>query len=148
MNKLLFWFCCLACLSACAFSTRMPYQVNSTPAGAQIYVNGVSMGIAPLQIELRCDKRWYCSAANSHCRWLPSDYAYEVTAIKENPELSQTKHVNPCRLKDPRQIHFELGSDAVASGSADVTANQKEKTTSPDDTGRALANSTNQGVSH
>jgi hypothetical protein len=114
MKKLLFWLCSVAYLSACAYSTRVPYQVNSTPPGAQIYVNDVSMGLAPVQIELACDKIWRCPAG-APCRWEFSDYVYEVTAYpaKDNPGPSQTKRVNPCQPEAPRQIHFDLGSDAV-----------------------------------
>jgi hypothetical protein len=110
VNKPLFWLCSVAFLSACAFSTRVPYQVNSNPPGAQIYVNGVSMGIAPTQIELRCDERWFCPADDPPCRWKDSDYVYEITAVKDNTGFSQTKHVNPCQIKAPGQIDFDIAS--------------------------------------
>lgn len=113
MKKLLFWLCSVACLSACAISARVPYQVNSTPPGAQLYVNGVSMGIAPIQIELACDKLWVCPASAT-CHWEFDDYAYEVTAYttKDNPGLSQTKHINPCQPEARAgQIYFDLGSE-------------------------------------
>jgi len=116
MKKLLFGLCSVAFLSACAISTRVPYQVNSTPPGAQIYVDGVSMGIAPIQIELACDKRWVCAAA-APCGWEFDDTVYEVTAhpTKDNPGLSQTKRVSACQLKAPSgHIYFDLGLDAVA----------------------------------
>ncbi len=116
MKKLLFGLCSVACLSACAISTPVPYQVNSTPPGAHIYVNGVSMGSAPVQVELACDKRWVCPA-DATCRWELEDYVYEVTAYpaEDNPGPSQTKHVNVCQLKAPAgQIDFDLGLDAVA----------------------------------
>ena len=116
MKKLLFALCSVACLSACAVSTPVPYQVNSIPPGAQIYVNGVLMGIAPIQIELACDKRWVCPA-NTLCHWEFDDYVYEVAAhpTTDNPGLSQTKRVDVCQQKDPAgQIDFAFGIDAVA----------------------------------
>jgi len=151
MKKLLFGLCSVACLSACAISTMVPYQVNSTPPGAQIDVNGVSMGIAPIQIELACIKRWVCPPGpHAHCRWEFDDYVYEVTAhpTKDNPGLSQTERVNVCQLKAPAaQINFDLRLDAVAPRQTiDVNANQKDKTTSLDDTRRTLESSRDQGM--
>ncbi|MEJ2695598.1 MAG: hypothetical protein P8013_03025 [Candidatus Sulfobium sp.] len=150
MKKILFWLCSVACLSACAFSTRVPYQVSSATPGAQIYVNGISMGIAPIQIELRCDKVWRCPAGGS-CSWELSDYVYEVAAqsSEDNSGLPQTKRVDPCQLKEgPGQIHFDVGSDAVASRPIDVNVNQNDKAISLDDTTRMLENSEDQGVLH
>ncbi len=112
MKKMLFWLCFGACLSACAVSARVPYQVTSTPPGAQIYVNGVSMGAAPVQIELACDKLWVCPD-KAPCGWEFSDHASEVTAYSagDNSDLSQTKRVIACRLKAPAgQISFDFGS--------------------------------------
>ena len=116
MKKLLFGLCSVACFSACAASITVPYQVSSTPPGAQIFVNGVSMGIAPIQIELACDKRWAC-VAGTPCGWDFIDAVYEVTANLNNdtPSLSQTQRVNACQLKaPPGHIHFDLGSDTFA----------------------------------
>ena len=141
MKKLLFGLCSAAYLSACAISSPVPYQVNSTPPGAQIYVNGVSMGIAPIQIELACDKHWFCRAESKTCGWEFDDYVYEVTANPtDNPGLPQTKRVNACQLKAPAgQIDFDLGPDAVAQRQpTDVNVNQNDKTTSLDDTIRTL----------
>jgi PEGA domain len=117
MKKLLFWLCSVACLSACAVSTRVPYQVTSTPPGAQIYVDGVSMGAAPVPIELACDKLWVCPA-DAPCRWEFSDDASEVTAYYpgDNSDLSQTKRVIACRPKAPAgQIYFDFGSEKKVS---------------------------------
>jgi len=148
MKKLLFVLCSVACLSACATSTKMPYQVNSTPPGAQIYVNGVSMGIAPIQIELACDKLWLCPAS-APCHWEFDDYVYEVTAHPtDNDGLSQTERVNVCQLKaQAGQIDFDLGPDAVAQRQTiDVNIVQSDKTTSLDDTGLTLESSPDQVV--
>ena len=109
MKKLLFGLCSVACFSACAASITVPYQVSSTPPGAQIFVNGVSMGIAPIQIELACDKRWVC-VAGIPCRWEFDDAVYEVIAHpnEDNPGPSQTKRINPCQLEVlPGNIYFE-----------------------------------------
>ncbi len=111
MKKLAIGLFSVACLSACAISTHVPYQVNSTPPGAQIYVDGISMGNAPIQIELACDKRWFCRAESNICGWVFDDYVYEVTAYpsKDNPGLTQTKRVDVCQLKAPAgQIHFDF----------------------------------------
>jgi len=150
MKKLLFGLCSVACLSACAISTPVPYQVNSTPPGAQIYVNGVSMGIAPIQIELACDKRWVCPAEAS-CRWEFNDYVYEVTAhpTEDNHGLPQTKRVNNvCQQKAlAGQIDFDLGPDTVAQRQPiDVNVTQNDKTTSLDDTSGTVESSREQGV--
>lgn len=114
MKGLLLLVFSAVCLSACAYSTRVPYQVSSTPTGARVYVDGVSMGITPVQIELVCDKIYRCPADDS-CSWETSDYVYKVTAYptQDNPGQSQTKRVDPCRLKTPGQIHFDVGTETV-----------------------------------
>ena len=141
MKKLLFGLCTVAYLSACAMSSRVPYQVNSTPPGAQIYVNHVSMGIAPIQIELACDKSWRCRDGAT-CGWDLDDYVYEVTAYpaEDNSGPSQTKRVNACQLKDPSgYIHFDFELDAVESRQGiDVNVNQNDKPASSDETIRTL----------
>ena len=141
MKKLLFGLCSVTYLSACAMNSRVPYQVNSTPPGAQIYVNHVSMGIAPIQIELACDKIWRCRGA-APCGWDLDDYVYEVTAYptEDNSGPSQTKRVSACQLKDPSgYIYFDLELDAVESRQRiDVNVNQSDKTASLDDTIRTL----------
>ena len=106
-------------------SSGVPYQVNSTPPGAQVYVNHISMGIAPIQIKLTCDKRWVC-AATAPCGWESDDAVDEVTAYppEDNPGPSQTKHVNACQLKDSSAyINFDFGPGAAESRqSVDVDA--------------------------
>jgi hypothetical protein len=75
------------------------------------------MGIAPIQIELACDKIWRCRGA-APCGWDLDDYVYEVTAYppEDNSGPSQTIPVNPCQLKDPSgYIYFDLEPDAVDS---------------------------------
>jgi hypothetical protein len=113
--KKLFGLCSVAFFSACAMSSMVPYQVNSIPPGAQIYVDHIPMGIAPIQIELQCDKSWRCRAG-APCGWEFNDEVYEVTAYptKDNLGPSQTEHVNACQLKDSAgYIHFDLGQVAV-----------------------------------
>jgi len=147
MKKLLFGLCTVACLSACAFSKMVPYQVNSNPPGAQIDVNGVSMGIAPIRIELACDKRWLCPAG-TRCHWELVDYMYEVTAhpTDDNPGLSQTERVNVCELKAAAgKISFDLRLAAAAPlQTIYVNVNQNDITTSLDDTRRTLESSRDQ----
>lgn len=150
MKKLLFLLlllCLVSWLSACAYSTRVPYQVDSTPSGARIYVNGVSMGIAPVQIELACDKFWRCPA-NGPCSWEFSGYEYKVTAhpAEDNTDLSQTKRVDPCQLKASRQIHFDVGSGEVVSRPADVDQHDNNATVA--DTGLTPENLGERGAVH
>ncbi len=115
MKKLLFGLCFVACLSACATSSMVQYQVNSTPPGAHIYVNNVLMGIAPIQVELQCDKQWACPAGDS-CHWESHhDDVDEVTAFPANDNLgpSQTKRVSACDLKAQLgYIDFNFGPDS------------------------------------
>jgi tetratricopeptide (TPR) repeat protein len=117
MKKLLLSLCCVACLSACAISTGVPYEVTSTPPGARIYVNGVSMGAAPVRIELACDKLWVCPA-DAPCSWVFSDHADEVTAYppEDNSDVLQTKRIIACRLKAAAgKIEFDLASAKKAA---------------------------------
>ena len=119
----------------------VPYQVESTPIGAQIEVNGVSMGAAPTTIELQCSKRWV-GLAVAPGGWAFDNAIYDVSAFpsKENPGMSQTKRVNACQLKEPPgHLHFDLGLDTVSPRQRiDVNVNQSDKATPLDDTIRTL----------
>jgi hypothetical protein len=135
MKKLLFGFCSAACLSACVMSSVVPLQVNSTPPGARIYVNHISVGIAPLQVKLACDKRWICPA-DAPCAWQYDDEDVdEVTAYppEDNAGPSQTKRVNACQqTNSSANIIFDFGPGAAEPRqSTDVNVNQEDKTTAP-----------------
>ncbi len=137
MKKLLFGLCSIACLSACATSLMVPYQVNSNPPGAQIYVNRVLMGITPIQLNLQCDRYWMCPAKGP-CHWEFHEHDVdEVTAYPADDKLPcQTKSINVCQSKaQPGHIDFDFRPDAIATQQrTDVNVNQDDKTTSPDGT--------------
>lgn len=106
----------IVAISGCATATMVPYNVESEPSGAQIEVNGVSMGKAPTLIQLQCNKHWV-GLAVAPDGWAYDNLIYQVSAFptKDKPGFSQTKHINPCQLKQlPGQIHFDLGLDTVA----------------------------------
>ena len=118
MKKLLFGLFFVACLSACAMSSTVPFQVSSTPPGAQIYVNHVLMGVAPIQIELACDKHWACPAGDS-CRWEFHEGMDEITAYptNDNQGPSQSKRVDACQGKaGSGYIDFDFGLNGGQGG--------------------------------
>jgi hypothetical protein len=139
----------VALVSGCASAAMVPYHVESTPPGAQIDVNGVSMGTAPTTIQLQCSKRWV-GVINAPGGWSYDRSIYTVVAYptKENPGMSQTKQVNACEIKHPRgHLHFELGLDTVKPVERiDVNVHQDSKSTSLDDTIRALKKLRDQGI--
>jgi hypothetical protein len=149
MMRLLVALFAVASVSGCATATMVPYQVESTPPGARIEVNSVSMGATPTTIELQCSKRWV-GVAVTPGGWAFDNAVYDVSAFptKDHPGLSQTKRVNACQLKEPPgRLHFDLGLDTVSPRQRiDVNVNQSDKATSLDDTIRALRHLRDQGL--
>ncbi len=136
-------------ISGCASSKMVRYQVDSTPPGAQIEVDGVSMGKAPTSFELQCSKRWVGMAV-APGGWEYDKVVYEVIAYptKDNPGLSQSKGVNACQIQQEQGfLHFDLTLDAVAPlQRLDVNINQGDKSKSLDDTIRTLKHLRDQGL--
>lgn len=149
MKKLFFALFTAALMSGCATATMVPYQVDSTPPGAKIEVNGTSMGAAPAIIQLQCSKRWV-GLAVAPGGWAYDNAVYDVSAYptKENPGLSQTKRVNPCQLKEPPgHLHFDLTLDTVSPRQRiDININKSDKDTSLDDMIRTLKRLRDQGL--
>lgn len=99
----------------CASARMVPFNVVSTPPGAQVDVNGVTLGVTPTHIRLQCSKRWV-GLAVAPGGWAYDNAIYEVTVYpsKGNPGLSQTKRVNACQLKSPPgNLFFDLSLDSV-----------------------------------
>jgi len=100
----------------CASTNMMTVKVESEPVGAQIDVNGMSMGNTPTEVKMQCSKTWV-GLMNSPDGWAYGNSVYEITAYpsSENPGYSQTKHINPCQWKGDRSpvINFNLGLEKV-----------------------------------
>jgi hypothetical protein len=91
-------------------------KVISEPAGAQVDVNGISMGNTPTEVSMSCAKTWV-GLMNSPDGWAYGNATYEITVYPSsaNPGYSQTKHINPCQWKGdhPPVISFNLGLEKV-----------------------------------
>ncbi len=99
----------------CATAKMVPFNVTSTPPGAQVDVDGVTLGVTPTEIQLQCSKRWV-GLAVAPGGWGYTSPVYEVTVYpsKERPGLSQTKRVNACQVKNPPgHLSFDLGLESV-----------------------------------
>lgn len=139
----------LLALSGCATGRMIPFHVDSTPPGAQVDVNGMSMGITPTEIKLKCSKRWV-GLAVAPGGWEYDNTLYEVAAYpsRDNPGVSQAKRVNPCQIENPPgRLHFDLGLDPVSPRQrVDLNLTQNEKVPSLEDTIRALKRLKEQGL--
>lgn len=134
-------------LTGCASSNMVPIEVESSPPGARIDVNGAAFGTTPTTIELGCNKRWV-GVMSAPDGWAYSG-AYQVTAYPASGQegLSQTKTINPCQIQTkPGHMHFDLGLDAVSPRQrVDVNVTTIEKS-SVSDTLMALKKLRDQGV--
>lgn len=106
----------LVTLSGCASSQMIAFTVSSQPPGAQVDVNGVTMGMTPTEINLQCSKQWV-GLANAPGGWRYDSSIYEITVYPsaENPGLSQTKRINACQARDLEHagIMFDLDLEAI-----------------------------------
>ena len=50
--KLILLVLLLLVVAGCASSNNSTYRVHSDPSGAQVYVNGVSMGVTPTEFHI------------------------------------------------------------------------------------------------
>ncbi len=85
----------------CATANTIRFNVDSTPEGAQVDVNGVAQGVTPLQVGLQCSKRWV-GVFNAPDGWEYDRAVYEVTAYppRRQAGISQTKRVNACEVQN------------------------------------------------
>jgi hypothetical protein len=94
----------------------VPVKVTSTPRGAQVDVNGVSMGTTPVQVSLSCSKRWV-GILNAPGGWAYDGSAFEIAVYpsSQEPGHSQTKRINPCQWAGPGtpEVKFDLGLESV-----------------------------------
>ena len=136
----------------CATATIIPFNVASTPPGAQVDVNGVTLGVTPTEIGLQCSKRWV-GLAVAPGGWAYDD-SYEVTVYpsKEKPGFSQTKRVNACQVKDPPgHLSFDLGLESVTPRQRidvdlDVTGDPSAKDARLEETLRSLKRLRDDGI--
>ena len=102
----------LLSISACASSQTSQFSVQSNPPGAQVDVNGISMGNTPTQISLACSKHWI-GVVNSPDGWAYDAPNYNVTVYPAPgaPGYSQTKLINPCQVPNGTTgtLRFDLG---------------------------------------
>lgn len=104
-------------LVACATSHKVSYNITSDPVYAQIDVNGVSMGLAPVEITLECNRAWV-GLMNSPDGWTDTSGSYQISAYppKGYNGQSQMKLVNPCQWKGGGSptIAFDLDLRLIA----------------------------------
>lgn len=103
-------------LTGCASSDMIPVDIESTPPGAQIDVNGASFGPTPVRVQLACSKRWV-GVANAPGGWAYDRAVYEVTAnpAQDIPGMTQTKSINACEIKSPpAHMRFDMAIEKVA----------------------------------
>ena len=108
--KILIWS--LGILTAgCASTNEVIYRVNSEPSGAQVDVNGTTLGNTPTEIKLVCSKRWVglMNAPGGDAN-ASGKYEVKVYPPKGIPGLSQTKNVDPCQWNGPgnAELKFDL----------------------------------------
>lgn len=106
-----------AVITGCASNNSVVYRVTSTPAGAQVDVEGVEMGKTPTVIRLACAKRWV-GVMNSPDGYANASGTYEVKVypLLGTGGVSQTKRVNPCnwRGEGAPSINFDLALESFA----------------------------------
>ena len=106
----------VGCLVAgCATATMIPFKVDSTPQGAQVEVNGVTLGTTPTEIQLQCSKRWV-GVAIAPGGWDYDAVVYTVTVYpsRQTPGVAQTKRINACQVRNPPgYLYFDLGLDLI-----------------------------------
>jgi hypothetical protein len=117
MNPKLFIVATTMIVFGCASQAMIPVAVISTPPGAQVDVNGISMGTPPAQLSLSCPKRWV-GVANAPDGWAYDGSIFEITVYPSsgNPGYSQTKRINPCQWagSGALEVKFDLGLERVA----------------------------------
>jgi len=95
----------------------IPFSIDSKPPGAQVDVNGVTMGVTPTNIQLECMRYWV-GVGVAPGGWAYNSTEYEITVYPsiDNPGISQTKMISACdaREMDNPGITFDLGLDTIA----------------------------------
>lgn len=98
-------------VAGCASTHEVVYRVNSEPNGAQVDVNGTTLGNTPTEIKLQCSKRWV-GVMNAPGGYANASGKYEVKVYppKGTPGLSQTKNVDPCQWngQGKPELKFDL----------------------------------------
>ncbi|MBH3360474.1 PEGA domain-containing protein [Pseudomonas guariconensis] len=107
-------FICAA-LGGCASSNMVPVDIVSEPSGAQIDVNGVTVGATPVRVQLACTKRWV-GVINAPDGWAYDNAVYEVKAIPmAGAGTVQSKRINSCEIKSPPgRMRFDLAIENYA----------------------------------
>jgi OOP family OmpA-OmpF porin len=110
--KLTFLVLLLLVVAGCASSnklTNLTYRVRSEPPGAQVYIDGMSMGVTPIEFSPDCSKvmikqYWY---GLGFTFFSSSGITVDPVGTKWEP---QTKYIYPCqkRGKGKRELMFNL----------------------------------------
>lgn len=105
-------------LSGCVSSKNIIYNVDSTPKGAAIDVNGIYIGNTPTSVNFTCTKEWVGVLYSPDGWSVKGAGPYNITAFppQNSGGDSQTKMVNPCQWKgrnSPR-LMFDLRLRHVA----------------------------------
>jgi hypothetical protein len=93
-------------------------RVESEPTGAQVDVNGISVGRTPAVVSLNCSKTWV-GLAHSPDGWARGNAKYKITVyhLSGTPGNSLSKHIDACQWTgdQPAAIKFDLGLGTVTS---------------------------------
>jgi len=128
--------------AGCASSQMVSYSVSSRPPGAQVDVNGVTMGYTPTKISLQCSKRWV-GVFNAPGGWAYDSAIYEITVYPsvDRPGLSQTKKVDACQARNMETpgVMFDLSLEGVAPRQTlDVNVDSKDHANAVDNLEQTL----------
>jgi hypothetical protein len=101
----------LLALASCASSDWVIYDVDSSPQGGLVEVNGIHLGTTPCQIKLRTSERWV-GLANAPGGWAQGGETYLVIVYppvnSSEPLYSQSKQVMPAMTPDGGMLFFNL----------------------------------------
>jgi len=102
-------------LSGCASADMVSFEVDSTPRGAQVEVDGISFGTTPTRVHLQCSRRWV-GLAVAPGGWADDGAIYEITVLppRGSGGISQRRRINPCQVTGGQgRINVDLNMDPI-----------------------------------
>lgn len=151
MTRALIGVVIAANLVGCATTNMIPFKVDSVPPGAQVDVNGITLGNTPVEIELQCSKRWV-GVAVAPGGWSYDNAIYTVTVYPAGTlhGLSQTKRINACQVKNPPgHLSFDLELETVTPlqrMDLNINPNTSKQSSSVEENLRILKKLRDQGI--
>ncbi|WP_394151358.1 PEGA domain-containing protein [Vibrio maritimus] len=125
-------------LVGCSSSRDITYNVDSSPRGAAIDVNGVFIGETPTSVNFTCSKEWVGVMRSADGWSVKGAGPYNVTAFPPESSQgdSQTKIIRPCQWKgssSPR-LMFDMTLKNVSPIQRFETKNLSQKPSNKMDT--------------